>query len=111
METMRKLTGVDWPLNEKTKKQLKAKRQQRRKKLLSKPKNQRVYEETGLAYQVAEELYKARVKAHLTQKELAEKMHTSQSNLARIERGQNITLSTLDDYAKLCGKSVKVQLV
>ena len=35
----------------------------------------------------------------------------SQSNLARIERGQNITLNTLDAYARLCGKNVRVKLV
>ena len=111
METMKKLTGVEWPLTEKKKKQFRSKRIARRKKLLSNPENKHLYDETGLAYEVAEQLYEARTKAHLTQQELAKKMHTSQSNLARIEQGQNITLNTLDDYARLCGKSVKVQLV
>ena len=108
---MKNLTGVEWPLNDKKKKQLRTLRTERRKKLLSNPENKHFYDETGLAYEVAEQLYKARIKAHLTQKDLAEKMHTSQSNLARIERGQNITLNTLDDYARLCGKSVRIQLV
>lgn len=111
METMKELTGVEWPLTDKKKKQLRSKRLARCKKLLSSPENKHLYDETGLAYEVAEQLYNARKKAHLTQQYLAEKMHTSQSNLARIERGQNITLNTLDDYARLCGKSVRIQLV
>jgi len=111
METMKELTGVEWPLHDKTKKQIRSRRMKRREKLLGNPENKHLYDETGLSYEVAEQLYLARKKAHLTQKDLAEKMHTSQSNLARIERGQNITLNTLDDYARLCGKNVRVQLV
>ncbi len=111
MGDMKKLTGVEWPLDKQTKEDLISRRRKRRDKLLQKKENTRLYEETGLAYEVAEQLYKARKKAHLTQKELAEKMRTSQSNLARIERGQNITLNTLDAYAKICGKSVQIQLV
>jgi ribosome-binding protein aMBF1 (putative translation factor) len=111
METMKELTGIKWPLSDKEKIKLRTRRLARREKLLSNPENQHLYDEIGLAYDVAEQLYKARIEADLTQRELAEKMHTSQSNLARIERGQNITLSTLDAYARICGRNVKVQLV
>lgn len=111
METMKELTGVEWPLDDEMKAKLRSKRMKRREKLLDSPENKHLYDETGLACQVAEQLYLARKKAHLTQKDLAEKMQTSQANLARIERGQNITLNTLDAYARLCGKNVRVKLV
>ena len=108
---MKELAGVDWPLDEKTKGGLRALRLKRREKLLSKPENRRHYDEMGLNYRVAELLQDARITAHLTQQELAAKLNTSQPNLARIERGQNITLKTLDEYAHICGKSVHIQLV
>lgn len=111
MADMKELTGIDWPPSKGVKKQLRAKRMARRKKLLSKPENRRIYDELGLAYEVAEQLHKARKKAHLSQQQLAKMLHTSQSNLVRIEQGQNITLNTLDDYARACGKKVRVQLV
>lgn len=110
METMKKLTGTDWPLDQKTKKELIAKRRERRDKLLSKPENQQIYNTLGKAYEVAEILHRAREETRLTQEQLAKKLHTSQSNLVRIEQGQNITLATLFDYAKACGKKIHIHL-
>ena len=110
MDTMRKLTGTDWPIDQKDKKELIAKRRRRRDKLLSKPENRQTYDALGKAYEVAEILHKAREETRLTQIQLARKLHTSQSNLARIEQGQNITLATLFDYARACGKKVCIQL-
>ncbi|OGV59842.1 MAG: hypothetical protein A2X45_13965 [Lentisphaerae bacterium GWF2_50_93] len=107
---MRKLTGSDWPIDQKIKKELVAKRRERRDRLLSKPENRRTYDALGKAYEVAEILHKAREETRLTQTQLARKLHTSQSNLARIEQGQNITLATLFDYARACGKKVCIQL-
>ncbi|MFA6293457.1 MAG: helix-turn-helix transcriptional regulator [Victivallales bacterium] len=110
MNTMKKLTGADWPMDQKTKKELVAKRRERRDKLLSKPENRQIYNALGKSYEVAELLHKAREETRLTQQQLAKKLHTSQSNLARIEQGQNITLTTLFEYAKACGKKVCIQL-
>ena len=70
-----------------------------------------MYDETKLAYEVALMLREARLEAHLTQKEVAERVHTSQSNLARLEKGQNVKLATLYSYAKACGKRVEIQLI
>lgn len=110
MSTMKELAGTEWPLDRKTKNELVAKRRERRDKLLLKPENKRIYDALGKAYEVAEILHKARVETRLTQEQLARRLHTSQSNLARIEQGQNITLSTLFDYARACGKKVHIQL-
>ncbi len=86
-------------------------RRENRKKLLSNPKARQVYNETDIAIQVAKVLSKARQESHLTQTQIAKKLHTTQSSLARIENGQNITLNTLAAFAAACGKEVRIQLV
>jgi len=111
METMKELTGTDWPLNDQGKAALRKRRAEREARVLKDEANQEIYDETRLAYEVAQLLRQARNQAHLTQTQVAERVHTSQSNLARIERGQNLKLSTLYSYAKACGKSVEIQLV
>ena len=66
MRDMKELTGVEWPLDKQTKEDLVSQRRKRREKLLRNKEHTRLYQETGLAYEVAEQLYKARKKAHLT---------------------------------------------
>lgn len=57
-------------------------------------------------------LYNARKSAGLTQKQLAEKLGTSQANIAELEKGKrNITFSTLAKYARACGKKVAINLL
>jgi DNA-binding XRE family transcriptional regulator len=76
------------------------------------PENREQIAATRLALDLTEELYRARKKARLTQKQLAKKIHTRQSYIAQIEKGRkNITLRTLEQYASACGKQVKIKLV
>lgn len=111
MESMKELTGVDWPLTEDAKAALRKRRADREARILRSEANRKVYDETKLAYEVSQMLRKARQEAHLTQAEVADRVHTSQSNLARLEKGQNVKLTTLYSYAKACGKQVRIQLV
>lgn len=65
-----------------------------------------------IEYTIAEIVHKARKEAELTQKELAEKMHTSQSVISRIENGsKGISIGKLAEYAQACGKHLKVEFV
>ena len=108
---MKELTGANWPLSDKDKAALRRRRAEREARALKSDANKEIYDETRLAYEVAQLLRQARTQAHLTQTQVAERVHTSQSNLARIEKGQNLKLSTLYSYAKACGKRVEIQLV
>lgn len=57
-------------------------------------------------------LHNARKAAGLTQKELAEKIGTKQTYIAQLERGRrNITLATIEKYARACGKRIAITLI
>lgn len=111
MNEMNELTGGDWPLTDEAKDALRKRRADRETRVLKDEANREIYDETRLACEVAEMLREARLEAHLTQSQVAERVHTSQSNLARVEKGQNVTLTTLYSYAKACGKRVEVRLI
>jgi ribosome-binding protein aMBF1 (putative translation factor) len=52
-------------------------------------------------------LRRARLDAGLSQTEVAARMHTSASSIARLERvAQNSTLQTVQEYASALGKSL-----
>lgn len=57
-------------------------------------------------------LHNARKAAGLTQKELAERIGTKQTYIAQLERGRrNITLATIEKYARACGKRIAITLI
>ena len=61
---------------------------------------------------LARELIAARTRAKLTQKQLAKKMRTSQSAIARLESGEcNPSISRLKRYAEATGTQLKVELL
>ena len=67
--------------------------------LLKDPDTRKAYEDSQNEYQVAHALIRARMKAHMTQTEVAEKMHTSQAAVARYEGGDYLpSLKTIDLY-------------
>lgn len=70
-------------------------------------------EESGLEASIrmkmrlAKTLYDMRKSAELTQKELAKRMKTDQSAIAKMECGQgNVTVEKLERYARACGKTI-----
>ena len=63
-------------------------------------------------FKIGEMLKKARVEVGLTQEEIAQKLHTKKSAISRIENhAQDIKLSTLQNFAHILGKELRVELV
>ena len=56
------------------------------------------------------ELLAARTRAKLTQAQVARRMGTSQSAVARLESGRSPSLTSLRKYAKATGSKVQIKL-
>ncbi len=69
------------------------------------------YDAMGPEFELARELIAARARAGLTQGELAERMGTTQSAIARLESGRQLpSMRTLARYAKATGSRPVVKL-
>jgi transcriptional regulator with XRE-family HTH domain len=65
----------------------------------------------GARFELARELIAARTRAGLTQEQLADKMHTTQSTIARLESGRTMpSLRTLSRYAEATGCRTVIKL-
>jgi predicted transcriptional regulator len=63
-------------------------------------------------FKIGEMLKLARKETGLTQEDVAIAMHTKKSAISRIENhAQDIRLSTLQAFANIMGKELKIQLV
>ena len=70
----------------------------------------RAYDELGPEYALSKAIIEARTRAHLTQAELAEKMETSQTAIARLESGRaNPTADTLRRLATATGTRLEIR--
>ena len=80
-------------------------------RLLADPTVRAEYDGLAPEFEIAAELVKARVRAGLSQSELAARMGTSQSAIARLESGQSLpSTKTLLRYAKATGSRFHVRL-
>jgi ribosome-binding protein aMBF1 (putative translation factor) len=81
------------------------------KEWLADPEVKAEYDALAPEYEIAAELIRARVRAGLSQAELAERMGTSQSAIARLESGQTLpSTKTLLRFAQATGSKVEVRL-
>ncbi|MBC7076499.1 MAG: helix-turn-helix transcriptional regulator [Syntrophomonadaceae bacterium] len=72
----------------------------------------KAWQDSEYQYQVSRQLVLLRLKRGLTQKQLAHKIGTSQSVIARIENGeQNISLKTLSKLAKALEAELEIRLL
>lgn len=79
--------------------------------MLGRPEVQAEYDRLAPEFELIESLLRARIGAGLTQAQLAKKMGTSQSVIARLEGGNSVpTLSTLRRYAAATGTRLRVSL-
>ena len=76
------------------------------------PKVKEAYEEMRPEFEVAQALIAARVEADLTQEEVAKRMGTSQSVVARLEGGRTLpSIKSLYRYAEATGTRPVIHLV
>lgn len=75
------------------------------------PEYRREYEDLREEFEIARALIAARTAAELTQAEVAERMQTSQSFVARLESGAvKPTIKSLQRYAMATGARLKIEL-
>jgi ribosome-binding protein aMBF1 (putative translation factor) len=80
--------------------------------LLANPQVKAAYDALAAEYEISAELLKARLRAGLSQAELAERMGTSQSSIARLESGQTLpSTKTLMRFAEATGSKVQLRLL
>ncbi|HDQ93503.1 MAG TPA: XRE family transcriptional regulator [Synergistetes bacterium] len=70
----------------------------------------REYNSLADEFQIAEALIRARTAAGLTQKEVAERMGTTQSAVARMESGRSVSLKSLKKYARSTNSRITLEI-
>lgn len=71
-----------------------------------------LFESSDLEHALAEAIAKARGRAGLTQEEVAQRMQTTQSNIARLEAGRTVpSTRTLKKFAAAIGARVSITFV
>ena len=79
---------------------------------LKNPKFRRYYNEYGKQLEIAYQILKLRKQKGISQAELAKKIGTKQSNVARMETGQqNFTTDTLQKIASVFKRDLKIEFV
>ena len=80
-------------------------------RILANPEARAEYDAQAPEFELARELITARTRAGLTQSELAERMHTTQSTIARLESGRTMpSMRALARYAEATGSRAVVRL-
>lgn len=79
---------------------------------LKDPKMRQYYDEYGKQLEIAYQILLLRKKIGISQAELAKRLGTTQSNVARIETGQqNFTTATLQKIAEAFDRDLKIEFV
>ncbi|WP_118179832.1 helix-turn-helix transcriptional regulator [Paraburkholderia phosphatilytica] len=82
-----------------------------KKRLLADPETRAEYAAQTPEFALARELIAARVRAGLTQEQVAERMNTAQSTIARMESGRTLpSIRTLSRYAEATGSRAVIRL-
>jgi predicted transcriptional regulator len=81
-----------------------------KKKMLKDPAVKKEYDALEEEFALINELLKARTRAKLTQAQIAKRMGTSQSAVARMESGRAPSMASLRKYAKATGSKIEIRL-
>ncbi len=83
-----------------------------KKQWIKNPDFKKNYEQLEPEFEMAREFIRARVCANMTQADVAKKMKTTQSVIARLESGKAIpTVKTIDRFAKAVGMGFEFHFV
>ena len=82
-----------------------------RKRWRDDPEFRKEYEALKPKFRLARELIEARTAAGLSQREVANRMRTSQPAVARMESGQRPSARSLERYAEAVGRKLQIHLV
>jgi DNA-binding XRE family transcriptional regulator len=85
-------------------------------RMMADPEFKAAYDALETEYKALEVLLSARAEAGLTQAQVAERMGTTASSVARLEASlssqkHSPSFSTLNKYAKACGKKLRISLI
>lgn len=81
-------------------------------RLMKSPEFRVEYEKADAEFALVEALVRARTEANLTQAQLAKKIGTTQSAIARLEGGRvSPSIATLRRYAQATGSKLQIDLV
>ncbi len=79
---------------------------------LRNPKFKKYYNEYGKQLEIAYQILKLRKQKGISQAELAKRLGTKQSNIARMETGQeNFTTDTLQKIASIFRRELKIEFI
>ena len=79
---------------------------------LKNPKFKKYYNEYGKQLEIAYQILQLRKQKKMSQAELAKRIGTKQSNIARMEAGQqNLTTDTLQKIASIFKRDLKIEFV
>jgi ribosome-binding protein aMBF1 (putative translation factor) len=79
---------------------------------LKNPRFRKYYDEYGKQLEIAYQILELRKQKRMSQAELARKIGTKQSNIARMEAGQqNLTTDTLQKIATVFKRDLKIEFV
>ncbi len=82
-----------------------------KKELLKDPEVKKGYDALELEFNIVEQVIKKRLQGGLTQKELAEKIGTKQSAIARLEGGNaNPSVAFLEKVSKALGSKLQISI-
>jgi predicted transcriptional regulator len=81
-----------------------------KKRMLKNPSIKAEYDALEEEFALIAELLAARTRAKLTQAQVARRMGTSQSAVARLESGRSPSMASLRKYARATGSKVQIKL-
>jgi predicted transcriptional regulator len=81
-----------------------------KRKQMKDPAFKAAYDALDEEFALVGELLKARARAKLTQAQVAKRMGTSQSAVARLESGRAPSMASLRKYAKATGSKIEIRL-